>query len=106
MLLHFLNNGIVIVFGYLQTVHHISISIAFTTIWSVIWTILIFLLAVVLVVLLLWWLQKANKKKAIDFVDTKMIETTKKDRNFWWIMSLSFAIVIWLLNTITTWIGL
>lgn len=108
MLLHFLNNAIVIVMGYLQTTFNISINVAFNSAWSYIWPILLMIVAVVATVLLILLLKNNYKTKYENVVQTEyevMEKGTNIVANKWFVVSFVVAIAIWISNTIYTWLG-
>lgn len=106
IILHFLNNAIVIFFNYLQNVDSLSITTSFHTAWSIIWPILIMVCTAAATVGLVYAIRFVNKDKYNQFTKNINNEQPKQEYVFWMIISLSFAIILWLTDTITTWIGL
>lgn len=106
MLLHFLNNALVMIMEYVYQVSGFSFSSSFTTAWSFIWPILLMLLSVVIVIILVYLLQKINKNKYEHVVATEY-EVMEKQVGLrlkkWIWISMIVAIVIWLANTISQW---
>ena len=109
MLLHFLNNAIAIFTAYLQNATNIDINVAFTNAWSYIWPILLMIVASATAVALIYVLKLTNKNKYEHVVETEHQVFTKEEKinlNIWWIISVAFGILLWIVNTVSYWIGL
>lgn len=109
MLLHFLNNALVIVLGYFETVSSFNINVAFTSAWNYIWPILAMIVSVLAVYGLLILLKSVNKNKYEHVVQTEsevMEKQVNSITNKWMIASILVAILFWVANTIVEWVGL
>lgn len=107
MLLHFLNNAIIIVLDYFYEVFGFTISSTFTTAWSFIWPVLVMILAVAVALVLIYYLRKINQNKYEHVVATEyevMEKTTSVRLNKWMIASIVVAVVLWISGTISGWI--
>ena len=107
MLVHFLNNAIVIFCDYLYLKFGFNIASSFTTAWSFIWPVLVVILAVAIVLGLIYLLQKVNKNKYEAIVSTEY-EVMEKPANVrlnkWILASTVVAIILWISGTISGWI--
>lgn len=107
ILLHFINNTIVIMLEYFIEVYRFSIDLSYLSAGGVILSIVIMLVAVCGVLALLYLLHKVNANKYQHVVSTEyevMEKSTSVRLNKWMIWSIAVAVVIWLSNTIATWI--
>ena len=106
MLLHFLNNGLVIFIDYLNLAHGFDMYSSFAGAWACIWPILVFALTVFVVLVLFYYLGKVNKNKYEHIVSTGyevMEKPVVAVVNKWMIISLVVSISLWLINTIWGW---
>ena len=107
MLLHFLNNAVVIFCDYLSLRFGFNFASSFTTAWSFIWPILVVILAVAIVLGLIYLLQKINKNKYESVVSTEyevMEKPANARLNKWILASNLVAIILWISGTISGWI--
>lgn len=104
ILLHFLNNAIVIFMGFLQN----ESAISFNSAWSYIWPILVMLVAVGATVCLIIGLRYNTKNKYGNAIQTEY-EVFKNEQNNlsnkWFIASFVVGIVFWVSNTVAGWFG-
>ena len=107
MLLHFLNNAVVIFCDYLYLRFGFNITSSFITAWSFIWPVLVMILAVAIVIGLVYLLQKINKSKYEGVISTEY-EVMEKPANVrlnkWMLASILVSIILWISGTITGWI--
>ena len=107
IILHFLNNATVVVLEYFMEVYRFSFDLSYTTAGGVVLSIVIMLVASVGVLALIYLLSKANTKKYEHIVATEyevMENTTSIRYNKWMKWSIIIGVVLWLTNTISTWI--
>lgn len=107
MLLHFLNNAVVIVCDFLYLQFGFDISSSFTTAWSFIWPVLVMIGAVAVVLGLIYLLQRVNKNKYEHIVATEyevMEKPATARLNKWMIASIVVGVVLWISGTISGWI--
>lgn len=123
VILHFLNNLLVLLFSCFDVVGYLSQRAIYYNIFSYIFPIMLFLLGMFLVVVLMWvlkYLRNKNffryipKKKKKQMEETKepellgfkgMIKTFNYSEKMFILAGLGISFVIWLLNTISMFAG-
>lgn len=120
IILHFLNNAFVLLFGCFNIVSYLSEDVYYINVYSIIFPICIFLLGIILVGILFWVLKylrnknffRIEKKKKKSKVQTEEVKFGIKD--FWKnleykdkvfaIASVTLIGIVWLVNTISQFI--
>lgn len=122
MILHFINNVLVLLFGCFDIVGYLSERAVYYNIFSMIFPVMLFLLGMFLIVVLMWVLRYLRNKNFFRFVPKKkkkkeedeevvveeqklgfkgLIKSLSYSEKLFIIGGLAIAFVIWLSNTIT-----
>jgi membrane protease YdiL (CAAX protease family) len=122
IILHFLNNAFVLLFGCFNLVGYLSEETYYYNIYSMIFPICLFMLGAILVGILFWVLKylrtknffrytpkKKKKKKAEETVEVKltlkdMWKDLKNNEKIFAFVSIALIGIIWLINTISQFI--